>query len=107
MGDWKSFNPAAFEHACKDAKSASDNEMFKRAFDESTNGISNLKPSRYTEGRIDLAFPYPKGVLERVHAHLINGNPALAPHLCIDGSSLYYTRAPGCPRTLWEKMLAY
>ncbi len=92
MGDWKSFSPAAFERACKDEESEAKRIIFQRALTESTNEISGLAKQGYKAKRFSLSFPYPEDVLEKVRARLIDENPALAPHLCIENSSLTYAR---------------
>ncbi len=99
MGDWKHFDPAAFQRKYEDGESARNQVKFEHVLSESMNGISNLGKEGGELRRFYLAHRCPRDVLKRVRAHLVDGNPALAPYLCIQDDALYYDRV-GCGNPL-------
>ena len=109
-GGWKKFDYAAFERACRDAEYAHKQELIESAFAESADTLSNfdkMNRSRNSYGDHVLTMNYDDSVLQAARARLVDGNPALAPHLCINDSILTYQHAPGCHKrdtSFYEKI---
>lgn len=98
-GDWKKLDPAAFERACRDAEYAHKQKIIESAFAESADTLSNLdkmERARNNHEKYVLIYHRHDSVLQAARARLVDGNPALAPHLCINDNILTYQHAPGC-----------
>lgn len=115
--DWKTFNPDSFERTCRDGeavyrerKAAKQQQKIENAYAESADtlaAIGRMCATKKCGNEFFLAgHIYSNDVLEKVRARLVDGNPALERHLCVNGRVLTYQRESKChqPRTAWEKM---
>ena len=116
-GDWKTFNPDSFERTCRDGEAAylvqkgvKEQQKMDLAYFESTTTLAEIRKACATKKCGNEFFLaghiYSNDVLEKVRARLVDGNPALERHLCVNGRVLTYQREPAChqPRTIWERM---
>jgi hypothetical protein len=109
-GDWKTFHPDSFERTCRDGEAAYRERKVEEAYAESTEALAAIGRTCATKKCGNefflTGYTYSNDVLEKVRARLVDGNPALQRHLCVDGRMLTYQREPECrqPRTAWEKM---